>query len=268
MAALDVRAEYRAQLTLLAPKLNGQDSRQAEASVANTKPMKGEMLKYLREAKGWTQSKLAREAGVAKRTIEHAEKGRAVAVDTINRICEALGKEPLELLADDARDPRNDDKLLEALVLDSMDIKESDLNGAPISVHQCGRVRRVEMCYEMLLAVEWPLRDLELFVDEVGREPRDADKLFQKIANSQFDFATSTRLIGFRQARHWPEFRVVFDEIRAVLDEIVNDLREARNDLESFWSNAPKLAKHAISRLLELNNRLKCLKSAAIEKLR
>jgi transcriptional regulator with XRE-family HTH domain len=235
-----------------------------------TVPIKKELLKQWRRAQGLTQEALADKCKLSKRTIENAENGHELTTPTVTSICNALGKKPEDLISDGPNEPDpippTEEELLESLVLDSMGVDKTTWKCERVSVLHCGRIRRVEMCYEMLLAVEWPLRDLQLFVAEVAREPRDADTLIQKVATSQFDFATATRLLGFRQARHWPEFQKVFEEIRGVIDQFVNKLRAAKSE-PSFWSDAPRLAEKAINQLLELNNRLKRMKSEAAEKI-
>lgn len=52
----------------------------------------GNRIKTLRKAKGWTQEKLAQEAGVTFPTVNKAEKGRRmVELGTMNKIAAALG---------------------------------------------------------------------------------------------------------------------------------------------------------------------------------
>ncbi len=59
----------------------------------------GDAAKAAREARHWTQKRLAKEAGVSKRTVEHLERGRGVRIETLRRVCIALNLSLPELLS-------------------------------------------------------------------------------------------------------------------------------------------------------------------------
>lgn len=57
----------------------------------------GDRIRAVREARGWSQAKLAREANVSENTVLSAEKGkRATQGEKIRRILDALGMAALE----------------------------------------------------------------------------------------------------------------------------------------------------------------------------
>jgi putative transcriptional regulator len=58
-------------------------------------------IRELRAARGWSQLQLADLAGTRKATLSEMETGkvRRVRLDTIDRLCRALGVQPGELLA-------------------------------------------------------------------------------------------------------------------------------------------------------------------------
>ena len=60
--------------------------------------MLGRRAKRLRSAKEWTVETLAKEATVNKNTIVRFEKGLKIRSKTIEKICEALGSSPFELM--------------------------------------------------------------------------------------------------------------------------------------------------------------------------
>jgi DNA-binding Xre family transcriptional regulator len=62
-------------------------------------------LRELRDARGWTQAKLAREADLRQATISELETGstQGVAFDTLDKLASALGVEPGDLLERDTR---------------------------------------------------------------------------------------------------------------------------------------------------------------------
>lgn len=65
-------------------------------------------LREAREKAGLTQTELAEKAGVAQRVISEMETGRTkeVRLETFERLCRALGKEPWELVFIDVRPPK------------------------------------------------------------------------------------------------------------------------------------------------------------------
>ena len=50
----------------------------------------GDLVRSLREGKGWTQEVLAKESGYGKRVISKAENGQSVLFAVINTLAEAL----------------------------------------------------------------------------------------------------------------------------------------------------------------------------------
>lgn len=59
----------------------------------------GRRIRQLREQRGWTQEKLADEAGLASRHIQQLEHGeRWPRADTLRRLAEAFGIEAEEIL--------------------------------------------------------------------------------------------------------------------------------------------------------------------------
>lgn len=54
-------------------------------------------IKQLREAKGWSQERLAREAKLSARTVGRIEREGKAHTDTLNAIAEALGVGPGQL---------------------------------------------------------------------------------------------------------------------------------------------------------------------------
>src|SRR6266568_6373859 len=59
--------------------------------------MRNALLRTERLRRGWTQQQLADFAGISLSTVERAEKGEAIRVDCIQRLCECLSKSPEEL---------------------------------------------------------------------------------------------------------------------------------------------------------------------------
>jgi transcriptional regulator with XRE-family HTH domain len=59
--------------------------------------MQNAHLRTERLRRGWTQRQLADFAGISLSTVERAEKGEAIRVDCIQRLCECLSKSPEEL---------------------------------------------------------------------------------------------------------------------------------------------------------------------------
>ncbi|MBD1371948.1 helix-turn-helix transcriptional regulator [Hazenella sp. IB182357] len=54
-------------------------------------------LRIVRYQKGWTQQQLADFSGLSRSTIERAERGEEIRVDSVHRLCKCLGKTPSEL---------------------------------------------------------------------------------------------------------------------------------------------------------------------------
>lgn len=59
--------------------------------------MRNALLRLARQSRGWNQQQLADLAGVSLSTIERAERGEDVRVDTIERLCACFEKTPLQL---------------------------------------------------------------------------------------------------------------------------------------------------------------------------
>src|SRR5690349_5755006 len=59
--------------------------------------MHNTLLRTERLRKGWTQQQLADFAGISLSTVERAERGEAIRVDCIQRLCTRLSKTPEEL---------------------------------------------------------------------------------------------------------------------------------------------------------------------------
>lgn len=60
---------------------------------------RGQLVTRLREQRLWTREKLAQEAGVSVTTVTGVEEGRTrVRLGTIEKLSQALGEDPLELL--------------------------------------------------------------------------------------------------------------------------------------------------------------------------
>ncbi len=59
--------------------------------------MKNEWLRAARLRKGWSQQQLAELAGIGISTVERAERGRPLRIDTIHRLAACLGKTPEQL---------------------------------------------------------------------------------------------------------------------------------------------------------------------------
>lgn len=55
-------------------------------------------LRWLREAKSFTQEELAKAAGIHTETVRNAEKGKGVQVETLNKLAVALGIKAAALL--------------------------------------------------------------------------------------------------------------------------------------------------------------------------
>ncbi len=64
-----------------------------------------EVVKRLREAKGWSQQALAEEAIVSLKTINSMERGAEALARTIGKVAEALGVPPADLIAADDPPP-------------------------------------------------------------------------------------------------------------------------------------------------------------------
>jgi transcriptional regulator with XRE-family HTH domain len=58
---------------------------------------KGALLRTERQRRAWTQQHLADFAQVSVPTVQRAERGEALRVDTVRLLCDALGKTPQEL---------------------------------------------------------------------------------------------------------------------------------------------------------------------------
>lgn len=56
--------------------------------------MKNEALRLARKRRGWSQRDLADFAGISLSTVERAERGEAIRVDSIQRVCRCLGQSP------------------------------------------------------------------------------------------------------------------------------------------------------------------------------
>ncbi|PRX40896.1 helix-turn-helix protein [Planifilum fimeticola] len=94
--------------------------------------MKNSLLRAARRKKGWSQQQLADFAGLSRSTIERAERGEPIRVDSIQRLCECLQKTPeqLGLLAPEKHDtPQilNQDQLHTVLCSDYLSILENDI---------------------------------------------------------------------------------------------------------------------------------------------
>jgi transcriptional regulator with XRE-family HTH domain len=65
-------------------------------------------LRALREERGWSQLRLADEAGVRQATISLLESGKVRRLDTevLDRLAAALGVKPLDLLANEPPAPK------------------------------------------------------------------------------------------------------------------------------------------------------------------
>nr|WP_232336272.1 MULTISPECIES: helix-turn-helix transcriptional regulator [unclassified Thermoactinomyces] len=59
--------------------------------------VKNSLLRSARKEKGWTQQQLADFAQLSLSTIERAERGEPIRVDSIERICRCLQKTPEQL---------------------------------------------------------------------------------------------------------------------------------------------------------------------------
>ncbi len=59
--------------------------------------MKNEWLRAARLRKGWSQQQLAELAGIGLSTVERAERGKLLRIDTIHRLAACLGKTPEQL---------------------------------------------------------------------------------------------------------------------------------------------------------------------------
>lgn len=58
---------------------------------------KGALLRAERRRRAWTQQLLADCAGISVPTVQRAERGEALRMDTVQLLCAALGKTPQEL---------------------------------------------------------------------------------------------------------------------------------------------------------------------------
>jgi transcriptional regulator with XRE-family HTH domain len=58
------------------------------------KSVKNEVLRLARKRRGWSQRELADFAGVSLSTVERAERGEAIRIDSIQRLCRCLGQSP------------------------------------------------------------------------------------------------------------------------------------------------------------------------------
>jgi DNA-binding XRE family transcriptional regulator len=60
--------------------------------------VKGEKIKLIREAKGWSVAELAEQAGVTRQAVESWEKGGVKKLETLAKIADKLGISPNALL--------------------------------------------------------------------------------------------------------------------------------------------------------------------------
>ena len=60
--------------------------------------VKGETIKLIREAKGWSVAELAEQAGVTRQAVESWEKGGVKKLETLAKIADKLGISPNALL--------------------------------------------------------------------------------------------------------------------------------------------------------------------------
>ena len=58
-----------------------------------------EKIRRARQGKGWTQEKLAEEAGITSRTVINAEAGKGINLGTLSNIAFAMGYSVLEILS-------------------------------------------------------------------------------------------------------------------------------------------------------------------------
>ncbi|SFF96780.1 DNA-binding transcriptional regulator, XRE family [Planifilum fulgidum] len=79
--------------------------------------MKNHLLREARLRKGWSQQQLADFAGISVSTVERAERGEPLRIDSIQRLCECLDKTPEELGLLKNED-RKKEKEMEALLHD------------------------------------------------------------------------------------------------------------------------------------------------------
>ena len=63
-------------------------------------PVNGDVIRRLREEKGWTQEQLAAKTELSKKTIENAESGQRTTTVTLGTIAQGLGTDPRSLLKD------------------------------------------------------------------------------------------------------------------------------------------------------------------------
>jgi transcriptional regulator with XRE-family HTH domain len=87
----------------------------------------GEKIKEVREAKGWSQERLARATRRSERTIQSIERGEACYRSTLNVIAEALGSSYLSLvLKADLTPIPKDQKRVIAIIAVKIDYSEFD----------------------------------------------------------------------------------------------------------------------------------------------
>lgn len=70
----------------------------------------GEKIKSLRRLKAWTQEELAKRAGLNLRTVQNAEHGGPILLDSLGRIAEALGVQPRDLILSEKRPESAEEK--------------------------------------------------------------------------------------------------------------------------------------------------------------
>ena len=73
----------------------------------------GERLRYLRRQRGWTQERLATQAGTNQAVIQKIENGKSLRPRKIDQIAAVLGVDPAWLVFGDDRDTRLSDEARE-----------------------------------------------------------------------------------------------------------------------------------------------------------
>ncbi|PYE33903.1 transcriptional regulator with XRE-family HTH domain [Idiomarina fontislapidosi] len=69
-------------------------------------------IKYMRDLLGWTQSRLANEAGITAAALSKIEQGgRMPTIVVLRKIASALGVKPYEITGEDAPEDNNDKKV-------------------------------------------------------------------------------------------------------------------------------------------------------------
>ena len=64
-------------------------------------PCNGDLMRYLREKRGWTQQDLADKSGYSKRLISKAESGGSISVEAIEVLAETLSTNDHQLVSED-----------------------------------------------------------------------------------------------------------------------------------------------------------------------